>query len=164
MVNKRRPFVIGVSIAAVSVLMLTALTACGSGPKSSFIVPEGAKPDDILLEPCTVKIEASAYRADCGSLVVQENRNKIDSRLVALPITRIHSSGSNPTEPIIFLDGGPGENLNLRYKPSAGLLTDHDVILIGYRGVDGSPILDCPEVNQAMQGVGGNLLSLESRA
>ncbi len=37
--------------------------------------------------------------------------------------------------------------------PQASRLTDkHDVVLVGYRGVDGSRRLDCPEVAGAMQG------------
>ncbi len=34
----------------------------------------------------------------------------------------------------------------------AGRLADrHDVVLVGYRGVDGSTVLDCPEVTAAMR-------------
>jgi len=160
MANKQRPLAIVVSIATGPGLTVA---ACG-GPQASLTVPESAKPGDLLLEPCTFKPKAGEYQADCGTLVVQENRDKVDSRLIALPVIRVHASGSNPTEPIFFLDGGPGENLNLQFKPPTALLVEHDVVMIGYRGVDGSSILDCPEVNQAMQGVGGNLLSEASRA
>jgi pimeloyl-ACP methyl ester carboxylesterase len=52
----------------------------------------------------------------------------------------------------------------MKFDPPNALLTGHDVILVGYRGVDGSSQLDCPEVSQAMRGVGGNLLSEASRA
>lgn len=161
MANKQRPLTIVVSIA--TVLSLT-LAACGGGPQAPLTVPESAKPGDLLLEPCTFKIAADEYQADCGSLIVQENRSKADSRLIALPVIRVHARGSHPAEPIFFLDGGPGENLNLQFKPPASLLAKHDVVMLAYRGVDGSSVLDCPEVSQAMQGVGGNLLSEESRA
>jgi len=160
MANKRHLLAIVVSI--VTVLGLT-VAACG-GPKASLTVPESAKPGDLLLEPCTFKTKAGEYQADCGTLVVQENRDKVDSRLIALPVIRVHASGNNPTEPIFFLDGGPGENLNMQFKPPAALLVNHDVVMVGYRGVDGSSALDCPEVSEAMKGVGGNLLSEESRA
>jgi pimeloyl-ACP methyl ester carboxylesterase len=36
------------------------------------------------------------------------------------------------------------------------------VVQVGYRGVDGTPKLDCPEVTAAIKGVGNNLLSTES--
>jgi pimeloyl-ACP methyl ester carboxylesterase len=86
-----------------------------------------------------------------------------DSRLIALPITRIHATTA-AVEAIVFLDGGPGEKLNLRFKPPPALLAHHDVVLIGYRGTDGSSRLECPEIQQAMLGVGGDLLSAASRA
>jgi pimeloyl-ACP methyl ester carboxylesterase len=135
------------------------LTACSS-PTVSLTVPENAKAGDVLLEPCKV----GEREADCGSLIVPENPDKSDSRLIALPITHIHATGDNSTEPIFFLDGGPGEALNMHFDPPAALLSGHDVVLIGYRGVDGSSQLICPEVDQAMHGVGGNLLSEASRA
>jgi len=161
MTNQQRPLAIVVSIT--TVLGLT-VAACGGGPQASLTVPESAKPGGLLLEPCTFKAEAGEYEADCGSLVVQENRDKVDSLLIALPIIRVHANGSNPAEPIFFLDGGPGEDLNMRFKPPASLLANHDFVMVGYRGVDGSSVLDCPEVSQAMKGVGGNLLSEESHA
>jgi pimeloyl-ACP methyl ester carboxylesterase len=43
-----------------------------------------------------------------------------------------------------------------------GLIENHDVVMVGYRGVDGSAVLDCPELNGASKGVGGNLLGEES--
>jgi pimeloyl-ACP methyl ester carboxylesterase len=44
------------------------------------------------------------------------------------------------------------------------LLADHDVVLVGYRGVDGSSVLECPEIIRAFRGKGGNLLGPESLA
>ena len=42
------------------------------------------------------------------------------------------------------------------------LIENHDVVLVGYRGVDSSPVLQCPEFIQAAKGVGDNLLNEES--
>jgi pimeloyl-ACP methyl ester carboxylesterase len=153
-----KPRLLAIAVFSISVLSLM-LTACAN-PTVLLTVPENAKPGDVLLRPCKV----GEREADCGSLIVPENPAKSDSRLIALPITRIHATGSNPAEPIFFLDGGPGEALNLHFDPPAALLAKHDVVLLGYRGVDGSSLLDCPEVSQAMRGVGGNLLSEASHA
>jgi pimeloyl-ACP methyl ester carboxylesterase len=68
-----------------------------------------------------------------------------------------------PGEPVFFLQGGPGQS-NLGFEPPLGLLASHDFVMVGYRGVDGSVRLDCPEYGQAMKGVGGDLLSPESQA
>lgn len=138
------------------------LTACGS-KVTALTVPAGAQPGDLTLEPCKFKWEADEYEADCGALIVPENRAKADSRLIALPVTRVRATGGNPVDPIFWLAGGPGGS-NMEFKPPAWLLIKHDVVMVGYRGVDGSSVLDCPEVAQALTGVGGDLLSAESRA
>jgi pimeloyl-ACP methyl ester carboxylesterase len=120
-------------------------------------VPEGARAGDLLLAPCTVKIGDARYVADCGTLVVPENRADPASRLIVLPVERIHSPAEGPAEPIFFLAGGPGQS-NMTFRPPAWLLAHHDVVLVGYRGVDGTPKLDCPEASDAMTGMGGDLL------
>ncbi len=125
---------------------------------NAIMVPVGAKAGDIFLKPCPVKIAGVKYQADCGTLVAPENRGNPDSRLIALPVKRIHSPSSNPQEPILYLAGGPGQS-NMGFRPPAWLLAEHDVIIVGYRGVDGDPKLDCPEVSKAMLGVDGDLLS-----
>ena len=144
--------------------LILAACACAGPAPAPVAVQAGASPGEMRLEPCAFNVGSHPYRADCGVLVVPENRNRTDSRLIALPIKRIHASASSASDAIVFLDGGPGEELNLRFKPPEALLSNHDVILIGYRGTDGSSRLECPEIQQAMLGVGGDLLSVASRA
>jgi pimeloyl-ACP methyl ester carboxylesterase len=124
-------------------------------------IPDGAKAGDIFLKPCTVRIAGVRYQADCGTLVSPENRNNPATRLIALPVKRIHSPHSQPLEPIFYLSGGPGSS-NMGFKPPAWLLANHDIVMVGYRGVDGTPKLDCPEVVKAMKGVNGDLLGSAS--
>jgi pimeloyl-ACP methyl ester carboxylesterase len=113
-------------------------------------VPNGARAGDLSLEPCTYDTEDRRLDADCGTLVVPENRRNPGSRLIALPVTRIRATGAGPAEPIFRLNGGPGAT-NMSF-PAAGRLTDrHDVVLVGYRGVDGSTVLDCPEVESTLR-------------
>ncbi len=138
------------------------LTAC-SGGDAALTVPAGAQPGDLTLEPCKFKWNADEYEADCGTLIVPENRAKADSRLIALPVMRVHATGESTTEPIFFLEGGPGQS-NMGPRPPALGLANHDFVMVGYRGVDGSVVLDCPEVDRAIRGVGDDLLSPESRA
>src|SRR4030095_16309206 len=71
-------------------------------------VPSGAKAGDVILHDCDYATEKGSYEADCGTLVVPENRHKADSRLIALPITRIRARTADPAEPIFRLPGGPG--------------------------------------------------------
>jgi hypothetical protein len=46
-------------------------------------VPEGAKAGDLVLAPYTYATEGGDYDADCGTLVVPENRADPRSRLIA---------------------------------------------------------------------------------
>ena len=59
-------------------------------------------------------------------------------------MTRIRSRSAHPQEPIFRFEGGPGIT-NMAF-PQASRYVDHrDLVLVGYRGVDGSSRLDCPE-------------------
>jgi hypothetical protein len=44
-----------------------------------------------------------------------EHRGDPDFRLIALPIMHISATGSNPTELILWLNGGPGQS-NMRFS------------------------------------------------
>ena len=57
---------------------------------------------------CHYATESGGYAADCGTLVVPENRHEAQSRLIALPVTRIRARSANPRAPIFRLQGGPG--------------------------------------------------------
>jgi pimeloyl-ACP methyl ester carboxylesterase len=121
--------------------------APGDAPVS---VPAGAEAGDLSLQACTYATEQGDLQADCGTLVVPENRSDPRSRLIALPVTRIRSLSSHPREPIFRLEGGPGLS-NMTF-PQASRYVDHrDLVLVGYRGVDGSSRLDCPEVVSVLQ-------------
>jgi pimeloyl-ACP methyl ester carboxylesterase len=110
----------------------------------------------------SVEIDTAEYRADFGTILVSENRNKSNSRLIDLPVIRIHASSKNPLEPIFCFSGGPGaKNMDWDWKSMWYLLPEHDIVIVGYRGVDGSTVLDCPEVEEAFKGE-GDLLGEES--
>ena len=113
-------------------------------------VPKGAHAGDLILESCTYATEDGGSDADCGTLVVPENRADPASRLIALPVTRIHARSNHPAEPIFRLEGGPGIT-NTQFKNASRFAADHDIVLVGYRGMDGSVRLDCPEVESALK-------------
>ena len=126
-------------------------------------VAPDAKPGDFSIRPGKVKINKVSYAADIGTLIAPENRSDPSARLIALPVVRIHSPNPQPGEPIFWLEGGPGSS-NIKYWTPAWLLADHDVVLVGYRGVDGSVVLDCPEIGRAFRGKGDDLLEPQSLA
>lgn len=53
---------------------------------------------------------------------------------------------------------------NLSFVPPAALGANRDVVLVGYRGVDGSTTLAWPEVVRALRHTEGDVLGEESRA
>ena len=120
-------------------------------PNSDTVsVPEGAKAGDLALQSCDYRTENGSYPADCGTLVVPEKRADPQSQLIALPVTRIPARSDHPREPIFILQGGPGHT-NMTFDKVSRYAGEHDVVLVGYRGVDGSVRLDCPEVEAALQ-------------
>jgi pimeloyl-ACP methyl ester carboxylesterase len=116
--------------------------------KDSVSVPSGAHAGQLKLHPCHYPTEDGSYAADCGTLVVRENRHKADSRLIALPVKRIRSRSGTPGVPIFRLQGGPGIS-NMEFTAASRLADHHDVVLVGFRGIDGSTRLDCREVVSA---------------
>jgi pimeloyl-ACP methyl ester carboxylesterase len=113
-------------------------------------VPDGAHAGQLTLHSCHYGTEDGDYAADCGTLVVPENRARSDSRLIALPVTRIRARSEHPLEPIFRLEGGPGIS-NMEFTQASRFAGKRDVVLVGYRGVEGSSVLDCPEVTKVMQ-------------
>jgi pimeloyl-ACP methyl ester carboxylesterase len=142
--------------ARIVALVLISLTALGlaylhfSGVTNAVSVPSGAHAGQLKLHSCHYATESGSYAADCGTLVVPESRHKAHSRLIALPVTRIRARSAHPGAPIFRLEGGPGLT-NMNFAKASRFADDHDVILVGYRGVDGSVRLDCPEVESALK-------------
>ena len=104
--------------------------------------------------PGTFPIGDTEFPADYGTLTVLENRSRVDSGFIHLPVIRIRSRSDDPLEPVFYFGGGPGQS-NLQHVGSRWyLLPRHDLVVVGFRGVDGTSVLDCPGVAEAMKGTG----------
>lgn len=134
-----------------------------SGTPADVSPPPALETPVLRWAPCHVETAAGRVPADCGWLFVAERASDEASRVLRLPVTVVHSSSATPAEPIFWLAGGPGES-NMQFKPPPGLLANHEVVMVGYRGVDGDPTLDCPEVRRAVRGTGPDLLAAPSLA
>ena len=146
----------------VTIVLLTGLTYLGaSSSPGTASVPQGAHAGQLTMHPCTYPTENGAYRADCGTLVVPEDRADPRSRLISLPVTRVLARSSHPLAPIFRLNGGPGVT-NMTFPQASRLAAQHDVVMVGYRGVDGSSVLNCPEVTAALENSGDYLLAKAS--
>ncbi len=112
--------------------------------KSGELITESGKSKNKYYKDYQKKIPTTY-----GTIVVQENRTKPNSRLITLPVKKLHSFSKNPKEPIFLLYGGPGTS-NLREAPYIWLLENHDIVMVGYRGVDGSVSLQSDEIPEAL--------------
>src|SRR4051794_36950100 len=95
-------------------------------------VPWGAHAGQVVLQHCTVSTDDGTSDADCGTLVVPENRHDPGSRLIALPITRVRAKAAHPGAPIFRLEGGPGIS-NMAFPQASRFATERDVVMVGYR-------------------------------
>ena len=156
--NKRKVRIIGVVVLLIAGLFIGGMGMSGRLPGQSsdpfegpITVPAGARAGDLVdLTPCTYEAGGVKYSADCGTLVVPENRSNPGSRLIALPVIRVRALNRNYAEPILFLMGGPGIS-NLDFEFLAGLVDERDFVQVGYRGIDSSSVLDCPETVAALK-------------
>ena len=120
-----------------------------------------------ILSSKDIVIDNKNYSTFRGDIEVPEDYKNLNSRKIQLPVFIVKSSNNNPTEPIFWLDGGPGasnilsENKIMSANPSK-LLANHDLVCIGYRGVDGSTILKSKKINKALKGIHNQLLSEKS--
>ena len=145
-----------------TIVLLTGLTYLGvSSSPGTASVSQGAHAGQLTMHPCTYPTENGAYRADCGTLVVPEDRADPRSRLISVPVTRVLARSSHPLAPIFRLNGGPGVT-NMTFPQASRLAAQHDVVMVGYRGVDGSSVLNCPEVTAALENSGDYLLAKAS--
>lgn len=87
-------------------------------------------------------------KADYITMAVRENRNDPKSRIITIPVLRIYSLSKTHKEPVFLLSGGPGNgNINNFGTP---LVDEHDVVMVGYRGGDGSTVLNSSLIGKAM--------------
>jgi pimeloyl-ACP methyl ester carboxylesterase len=153
-------------LVTVVLLLGLAYLRVSSRPETVAVAP-GAHAGQLTMHPCTYPTENGSYRADCGTLVVPEDRADPRSRLIALPVIRILARSPHPLAPVFRLNGGPGET-NMTFPEASRLAARQDVVMVGYRGVDGSSVLNCPEVTAALESsadyLGKASLSAYSRA
>jgi pimeloyl-ACP methyl ester carboxylesterase len=101
----------------------------------------------------------------CGTLSVWENRATKSGRKISLNIVVIPARSPDP---IVFLEGGPGEpaTLDAPYlaEELAGLRHERDILLVDQRGTGRSNLLNCPQggSDDDLQGYLHDLFPLEA--
>jgi pimeloyl-ACP methyl ester carboxylesterase len=134
------------------ICIIIAVFVCGcASNRIVYPLPEyPAVAGNLVTKVGSFKTNSNTYKADFSTITVPENRDSSTSRLIHLPIIRIYSPQKKSNEPIFGLTGGPGTS-NLKWMPLDSLLSDHDFVMVGYRGVDGETVLRCPEVEKALK-------------
>jgi pimeloyl-ACP methyl ester carboxylesterase len=98
--------------------------------------------------------QVEGQTVECGYLIVPENRTDPETKYIRLSVAIFrHPDGATHTDPILYLEGGPGGSplemirfsFDKIYPPL--FATGRDIIIFDQRGVGNSePALDCPEV------------------
>ncbi len=119
---------------------------------SASVEVKAQKAGDLKIEPYVFE-SASKEKVDAelGRILVPENRQKADSRLIELAFVRFKSTSKNPGPPIVYLAGGPGGSgisaaRGTRFPLFMAMREVADVIALDQRGTGVSkPNLVCKE-------------------
>ncbi|MCJ7692128.1 MAG: alpha/beta hydrolase, partial [Sedimentisphaerales bacterium] len=124
----------------VSMVIVTPITAFSQQARGAEL-----KNPRLELKPDKITCRTKEYQGMHGTLYVPQDRTKPDSRTIELPVVVVKSLKPNPDYPIFQFTGGPGvSNIAPAERVNESDLTNHDVVEVGYRGVDGEPKLKHP--------------------
>lgn len=127
-----------------TVLLLGLVAACGD----SATTGNGATSYTPTFERTECWNGVTDADVTCGYVTVPENRDDPAGRQVRLAVARLAARTEAPTNPILYLHGGPGGGVhgNLAAWLGSTLRDDGDLILLDQRGSGQSePQLNCPE-------------------
>lgn len=124
-------------------------------PTATPLPTETPAPPEALFVPALCRVpEPQGVVAQCGNLVVPENRSDPNTDTIELHVMVLGTTSSDPApDPFVYLDGGPGssvvETVQFQVPVFQEILRERDVIIFDQRGVGTSdPALDCPEYAQ----------------
>ena len=109
-------------------------------------------PTHYFVDSCSMLTQPVDYDAECGFLVVPENRNVPDSKQIEIAFAIIRSKHPSPAQdPVVYLAGGPGSSSLWRtadyFKRWFGdMVNNRDIIIVDQRGTgESQPRLQCIE-------------------
>lgn len=126
-----------------SLLLFIAITACA--PQEQTNVNKSS----LALEKCILTSSfGNQVEAECGVLIVPEDRANPDGRKIELHLAVIHAIKRNPQpDPLFLLAGGPGQSAIESFPVMVSLLNqiheDRDIVLVDQRGTGKSNPLRC---------------------
>jgi pimeloyl-ACP methyl ester carboxylesterase len=124
----------------VTVIMFMPINVC-----SQEKLDTRGKNSRLEIKPDKILCQGKEYDGMRGTLYVPESRAKAESGIIELPVVVVKSINPNPDYPIFQFTGGPGlSNIAPGEHINEEDLKNHDVVEVGYRGVDGTPNLKHP--------------------
>jgi pimeloyl-ACP methyl ester carboxylesterase len=128
-----------------------AFTVVAGAASPGNAAPTGASP---RFEPgaCPLRVASTAAfaHAQCGQLIVPENRQKQDGKTISISVAIIPSINQPAKqEPLFYMTGGPGGDAmgDIEFLVPA-LNQDQNLIVLAQRGtLDAKPALLCPEID-----------------
>lgn len=153
---KLKNTVLGLSLACL-------LVACNNEQlMKEMKVPSGMSSGELLIQPDTYPVNELTYPSHSGVLIVPENRSNPNTRQIEIPFIQIHATGEEVGDPIFFLNGGPGNANIFSYKFVDNLIEHHDIVLVGFRGVEGSVTLTLNEIDEFFANMPGDLTEMST--
>jgi pimeloyl-ACP methyl ester carboxylesterase len=136
----------GAALAFLVAAIFAVGAAAPAGAASGGAVPRfepGACPSRVASSPAFAQ-------AQCGQLVVPENRHKPNGKTISISVAIIPSVTQPPKhEPLFYITGGPGGDAmgDIEFLVPA-LNQDQNLIVLAQRGtLDAKPALLCPEID-----------------
>jgi len=106
---------------------------------------ESALRSELTLSDARITCQGREFDGRRGTLVVPEDRSRPEARQIELPIVVVNALDAAPGHPVFQCTGGPGgSNIGPEQRIGEADVRRHDVVQVGYRGVDGTPTLKHP--------------------
>ncbi|MGO9454423.1 MAG: alpha/beta hydrolase [Candidatus Binataceae bacterium] len=139
-----------VRIAPLVAVLVLFLAACGGSSGSSS--SSGVASAKFEPGPCPSRVASSPAfaNAQCGQLIVPENRHKPNGKTISISVAIIPSITQPPQrEPLFYITGGPGGDAMGDAEFLVPTLNQtQDLIVSAQRGtLDATPALLCPEID-----------------
>ncbi|MGE5251815.1 MAG: alpha/beta fold hydrolase, partial [Bacteroidota bacterium] len=138
----------------IGLLMLFSLLFSGCRPPAPATPPPlASKPAAIplTLEPCS--LAQATVKAECGELIVPEDRAHPEGRLLHLNIVVVRARGKNPEpDPLFYLAGGPGgaatrpDIVSTANRILRVVNDERDIVFVDQRGSNGTHRLTCDPI------------------
>lgn len=104
------------------------------------------------VKPAKIRCKTTEYDGLRGTLYVRQDRTISDSGIVELPVVVVKSLNHDPGHPVFQFTGGPGlSNIAQVQNISEENIKSHDVVIVGYRGVDGTPKIEHAVFDEIMK-------------